>query len=463
MFATRSFFFTCPILFISLLGCGEPGAPPTAGQAPVSLSQPFAHDDVLLDTGQFKVGDHEFDHNNKRIVFKDGRTGWVVIASIDGDGDLVKGSHVVVDDSGEAVGSFGDLPIGNGPEWGAPDQSQAPPPGPLLISNPNIYYLRRPDKTAAPYMARAVEGPGNTWTLQKLNDGEWRGPVIASYDYVKDVPLLLYSLLPDGTPYTEAKGYWREDGSQEHLIPGFAYTSATGGSPARFIPGKRELVMTVLEEDSKGKQWMALTRLKLDDTNQTDVIARYPAASLTSIGVVTASGYNDGGEDAFVFYGILDTHRIEVYLSTGWGKNKYMGSLRPQVDTSLCPSGVAPSPAKLEPVVPPGCNIFLLDDENFELDGEPYITITMGSTRKNPPASSEIWFAWAFAGSQPSLTPPHGVDYRKVSVGDPRAKRNDPEPLTTSKGYTYIYYRQHTGRAGLHRAATGLPPVGSGS
>ena len=84
----------------------------------------------------------------------------------------------------------------------------------------------------------------------------------------------------------------------------------------------------------------------------------------------------------------------------------------------------------------------------------------MGSSLTNPPTSSEIWIAWALAelAKSPSR---HGVAYRKVSGGDDTVSRNEPEPLTTTLGATYIYYRQHEAGLGsrLRRAETGLPRV----
>ena len=429
-----------PVLLASLIiqSCGAPGSQPTepaaatAATTPQALpaivaamQQPFTPNDITLTSETFNLSDHEFDFDNHRMAFigrNDAQSGknWVYVADLDPATGNLLGDPRWVDTSGLAIETYDTLPFGNGPEWAASQRGY------------DLYYLKAKLPERVPYMVRASQPnnqPSDPWVRTALLDTEWKGPNVASYNVADPNPFIVYMTSDTGgRPF---RGAWRVDTLpvEEFDIPQLELPELSGAAPGRIVPGRREIVLTVPDASDPTRTQMA--RLHLEYEDSLEVITSYGPDSIINSVSIMPGPVSANGDTALLFYCIVNNHHIDVYSSTQWGQYTLVNSgLRPPVQDSV------------------GYGL-LLDDENFVLDGQPFITITMGNVRRNPPDSSQIWFAWAYATDS--------LHYRKVSA-NVTAVRNDPEPLKTGAG-TFIYYREKvptTNNFVLHKADIGL-------
>lgn len=411
---TRSTLFTSSLILgaVACSSVGEP-SPPIEGARSFGLESmcggDLVVDDVALTSDATDINDLEVDYDNDRIALLANPGAKIVVAAVDATtGNLTQ--RVVVDGTGKATLRCGEIGIGNGPEWARSQRGS------------ELYFNYVTNGTAA--IARATERTDGSWSVNVLPGSEGRSCALASYHRADAAPWLMYA-----APGPMAAHAPVIAGAVESPIPEVALTRATGASPARIVPGRREVVFA---QDAGGQLQVARKEL---DTGRVDIVSAYAlgAVEIRSVSVVAAPKY---GPDAYFFYANVigsgfESGRLDVFLSRGWGQNEKISELRPPVTSA---------------------NVVLTDDENFVRNGESYVTIVMASAATNPPSAgqtSEIWIAHAEA-SEP-------CHYRRIS-GDAPARRSDPEPMSLATG-TFVYYREvaPNGNGVLHRAATGIP------
>lgn len=383
----------------------------------------FKIDDQKMKIGPkertWDISDIEFDHINKRVVFIENVSRDVVIRKINkstGDWD---GDFITVDGTGLAT--FSSIP--NGPEWAVSERGI------------ELYYIRKKNKSSkVDVIYRATEcscDSGCTWDLTPLENSEGCGPVEPSKCKKFSYPRLLY--------VRNKAGWWCDDNpalggldSHEVEVEGATRGEFVSGSPVRFIPDQRAVVMAYKDPGTSEMKlvWRDLTESCVKET----VLHTYEAGTtIVSVGAIRAPNRNDNRGPAYILYALVNHLQIDSYLV-----RLIAGRPVPEGEYTLRP-----------PPSPP--NKYLIDDENFVAsDNEPYISVTKGDSKVDKPENSEIWVISAFPAGAPL--------YRRVTreLNESR-KRRDPEPLQLDGG-TFIYYRERNvkGRHILRRAATGL-------
>lgn len=446
----------CSIPALLLMACGEPviveeNESPADSQdslspteqitsltvpaAPYLCGTGFVIDDRRVtdpNDSRISVNDHEVDPVHLRLTFLNEGAGTadgkVIVVSVNPeDGTLMPDTVQVI--GANSTGVCPGLPFGNGPEWAR-----------STTRGIEVYFHQK-DANGVPFLARATQRPGRDggfdrgadWDVNPVPQSEYRSCVLPSFNENDPYPLLPYvKMEPGNTP----EGVWRIDTDNfvETATPGIGFSTITGGSPFRLIPGRQQGVIAV--KDAAGQVQMAradlLTGVITNITSYIPCSASDPTCTpvnLNSVNVVRAPKL---GPDALVFYTIVNNSYFDVYLSVTEGQVQYLGKVRP-------------------PVPPTGTNPFVLNEENIlDKTGEPFIIVNMASNKTNPPKSSEIWLASPFATSN--------CNYRKVS-GAGNYARSDLDSLTIPGKTTYVYYHEVmplTGRSVMHRTATGL-------
>jgi hypothetical protein len=301
-------------------GGGEGAGPAPVAEAQVApttaCATPFEPDDVAITPDQWSINGHEFDYVNDRIALLAEPGARIVVGTLDGaTGALTAAGLTVVDASGKATATCPGLAIGNGPEWA------------ISTRYGSELYYNYVTPSGAIGIARAAQAGGTEgpWSvLAPVPGSEGRGCALPSYNPSDEVPLLAY--VREGPPTVAA---WRlgEPEATENVVPELEFTAATGASPARQVPGRREI--TFATRDGAGRRQIARKALV---TGETEFVSAYAAdVDIKSVSVVPAPKH---GPNAYDFYANVADQRRDVFLSRDRGDNVASGSLRPPVGAS---------------------------------------------------------------------------------------------------------------------------------